>query len=328
MNDLDKEFTRSLAGRYEIDEEIGRGAMAAVYSARDLRHQRRVAIKVLRNDSTLPMSDVRFVREIKFLSQLQHPNILPLYDSGIAAGYLYYVMPQVRGETLGARMRRAPRLTPRDVARIVGDVGEALDHAHRHGVVHRDIKPDNILLLEGRAVVADFGIARAIGGSGAGQVTTVGSVTPGTPSYMSPEQLLGGQDVDGRSDVYSLGIVMYEALTGELPFLGSDGRCDNSRKLSAPAPRVTAKRPDLPAALDAVIARGLACEPRDRYGSAQEFVEAVKGVIDPSAYATPQNAPTQAPAPRGRPPWLWAAAGVLGALAVVVLLMALGVLRM
>src|SRR5687768_11072870 len=208
MTGLDEGFASALAGRYEIQGEIGRGAMAAVYAARDLRHQRRVAIKVLRNDSTLPMSDVRFVREIRFLSQLQHPNILPLYDSGMAAGYLYYVMPHVRGETLGARLARQPRLTPRDIARIFGDVGEALDHAHRHGVVHRDIKPDNILLVEGRAVVADFGIARAIGAAGVGQVTTVGSVAPGTPSYMSPEQLLGSQDVDGRSDVYSLGIVL------------------------------------------------------------------------------------------------------------------------
>jgi serine/threonine-protein kinase len=326
MNDLDKEFTRSLAGRYEIDEEIGRGAMAAVYAARDLRHQRRVAIKVLRNDSTLPMSDVRFVREIKFLSQLQHPNILPLYDSGMAAGYLYYVMPHVRGETLGTRMRRNPRLTPRDIVRIVGDVGEALDHAHRHGVVHRDIKPDNILLLEGRAVVADFGIARAIGAAGVGQVTTVGSVAPGTPSYMSPEQLLGGQDVDGRSDVYSLGIVLYEALAGELPFVGSDGRCDNSRKMSSPPPQLRIRRPDLPSGIDRVIARVLACEPRDRFGSAQEFVEALRSTLD----ATPagsEAAPGAAPAAAARPPWVWAAAGVAAAAAVVALLMALGVLR-
>ena len=327
MNDLDKEFTRSLAGRYEIDKEIGRGAMAAVYSGRDLRHQRRIAIKVLLNDSTLPMSDVRFVREIKFLSQLQHPNILPLYDSGMAAGHLYYVMPHVRGETLGARIARQPRLTPREVARIFGDVGEALDHAHRHGVVHRDIKPDNVLLTEGRAVVADFGIARAIGVAGVGQVTTVGSVTPGTPSYMSPEQLLGGQDVDGRSDIYSLGIVLYEALTGELPFLGGDGRCDNSRKMSAPAPRVTDKRPDLSPAFDSIIARTLACEPRDRFGSAQEFVDAVKSAVDATPGATTQAFPAPMGVSSHRPPWVWAAAGVIGALALVALLMSLGILR-
>ena len=326
MSDLDKEFIRSLAGRYEIDEEIGRGAMAAVYAARDLRHQRRVAIKVLRNDSTLPMSDVRFVREIKFLSQLQHPNILPLYDSGMAAGYLYYVMPHVRGETLGTRMRRNPRLTPRDIARIVGDAGEALDHAHRHGVVHRDVKPDNILLLEGRAVVADFGIARAIGAAGIGQVTTVGAITPGTPSYMSPEQLLGGQDLDGRSDVYSLGIVLYEALAGELPFLGSDGRCDNSRKMSSPPPRLREKRPDLPAGIDGVIARVLACEPRDRFGSAQEFVEALRTTLDATP-ATAIAAPGTSTSNPPRPPWVWAAAGVAAAAAVVALLMAFGVLR-
>ena len=327
MNELDKEFTRALAGRYEVEGEIGRGAMAAVYAGRDLRHQRRVAIKVLRNDSALPMSDVRFVREIKFLSQLQHPNILPLYDSGMAAGYLYYVMPHVRGETLGARMARLPRLTPRDIARIVGDVGEALDHAHRHGVVHRDIKPDNILLVEGRAVVADFGIARAIGAASGGQITTVGSVTPGTPSYMSPEQLLGAQEIDGRSDVYSLGIVLYEALAGELPFLGGDGRCDNSRKMSSPAPRLTDKRPDLPRALDGVIARVLACEPRDRYGSAQEFVDGLRSTLDATP-VHPQGASVEDPNNTARPPWVWAAAGVVAAAAVVALLMAFGVLRM
>ena len=327
MTDLDKSFTSALAGRYEIQGEIGRGAMAVVYAARDLRHQRRVAIKVLQNDSTLPMSDVRFVREIRFLSQLQHPNILPLYDSGMAAGCLYYVMPHVRGETLGARLARRPSLTTRDVARIFGDVGEALDHAHRHGVVHRDIKPDNILLVEGRAIVADFGIARAIGAAGVGQVTTVGSVAPGTPAYMSPEQLLGSQDVDGRSDVYGLGIVLYEALSGELPFLGGDGRCDNSRKMSAPAPLVTEKRPDLPPAFDAVIARALACEPRDRFGSAQEFVEALKAAVDAVSGATSGSLPAHSPASSQRTAWVWAAAGVLGALALGALLLGLGIIR-
>ena len=327
MIDVDKEFTKALAGRYEIDGEIGRGAMAAVYGGRDLRHQRRVAIKVLRNDSAIAMSDVRFVREIKFLSQLQHPNILPLYDSGMAAGYLYYVMPQVRGETLGARLARQPRLTTRDIVRIVGDVGEGLDHAHRHGVVHRDIKPDNILLVEGRALIADFGIARAIGLTSVQQVTTVGSVIPGTPSYMSPEQLLGSQEIDGRSDVYSLGVVLYEALAGALPFEGEDGRCDNAKKISGPAPKLTAKRPDLARAIDGVIARVLACEPRDRFGTAQEFVDAVRAALETTP-ATAGGAIVHSGAKDGAwPPWVWAAAGVLGALAIVAMLLALGVLR-
>ncbi len=322
MHDLDKEFTSALAGRYSIEGEIGRGAMATVYAANDLRHQRRVAMKVLRNDSAIAMSDVRFVREIKFLSQLQHPNILPLHDSGLVAGHLFYVMPYVHGETLGTRLARLPRLALRDIVRIIGDVGEALDHAHRHGVVHRDIKPDNILLVEGRAVVADFGIARAIGLASGQQVTTVGSIGPGTPSYMSPEQLLGDTEIDGRSDIYSLGIVLYEALAGELPFLGGDGRCDNSRKMSAPAPRLTERRPDLPSAMDGIIARALACEPRDRYGSAQELVDALRSVTDGHAPGTGTAAAVR---PEGRPAWLWAIAGVIGAAAVFAGLVALGI---
>ena len=325
MHDLDKSFTSALAGRYNIESEIGRGAMATVYAADDLRHQRRVAIKVLRNDSTVAMSDVRFVREIKFLSQLQHPNILPLYDSGMVAGQLYYVMPYVRGETLGKRIARLPRPSPRDIIRIVDDVGEALDYAHRHGIVHRDIKPENILLVEGRALVADFGIARAIGVASGQQLTTIGSIGPGTPSYMSPEQLLGGKEIDGRSDIYSLGIVLYEALTGELPFTTADGRCDNSKKISGAAPRVTEKRPELPAAIDAVVARVLACEPRDRYASAQEFVDALRGALNATP-ATP-HAVTAINPPSPRPGWLWAGAGVLSAAAIVAILMALGILR-
>jgi len=201
-------------------------------------------------------------------------------------------------------------------------MADALHYAHTHGVVHRDIKPGNILIdLAGQPYLVDFGLALRE------QQFGKGPQYAGTPSYMSPEQLLGSQDVDGRSDVYSLGIVLYEALAGELPFLDGDGRCDNSRKMSVAAPLVTATRPDLPAAFDAIITRALACEPRDRFGSAQEFVEAVRSAAVETPGTTTQSLAAPSSGADHRAPWMWAAAGVLGALAIGALLLGLGVLR-
>ena len=312
--DLDVKFRSALADRYSIESELGRGAMAAVYLAKDLRHQRRVAIKVLRPDSGVPMSDVRFVREIKYLAQLNHPNILPLHDSGLVAGHLFYVMPHVRGETLRERLARDHRLAVGDALDIARQVGEALDYAHRHGVVHRDIKPENILLSD-RVMVADFGIARAIGVAAGEALTTLRSVGPGTPAYMSPEQLVPGQELDGRSDLYSLGVVLYECLAGELPFLGEDGKLNNALKMSGPPPSIRAKRRDVPPAVDAAVARVLASVPRQRFTSALEFVNAL------------HDAETVPRAPERKAiPWPWVAgvAAVAALIAVLVTMLLRG----
>ena len=278
--ELPKAFKAALADRYVIEGEIGHGSLATIFLAHDLRHSRHVALKVLRPDADVALSDVRFVREIKFLAQLQHPNIVPLHDSGHVAGLLYYVMPHIRGESLRERLVREKTLPVRDAVRIACQVAEALDYAHRHGVIHRDIKPENIILSGGHALVADFGIARSIGLASGQQLTTIRSIGPGTPAYMSPEQLIPGQELDGRTDIYALATVLYEVLTGELPFRHDDGRVDNVRKLSATPPSIRAKRPEVSDALDRAIARGLAPAPVDRFSSAVEFAHALSAAAD------------------------------------------------
>ena len=278
--ELPKAFRAALADRYVIEQEIGHGSLATIFLAHDLRHSRHVALKVLRPDADVALSDVRFVREIKFLAQLQHPNIIPLHDSGHVGGLLYYVMPHIRGESLRERLDREKTLPVRDALRIAGQVAEALDYAHRHGVIHRDIKPENIILAGGHALVADFGIARSIGLASGQQLTTIRSIGPGTPAYMSPEQLIPGQELDGRSDIYALATVLYEMITGELPFRHEDGRVDNVRKLSGSPPSVRAKRIDVSDALDRAIARGLAASPTDRFSSATEFAQAMSAAGD------------------------------------------------
>ena len=283
--ELPKAFRAALADRYVIEGEIGHGSLATIFLAHDLRHSRHVALKVLRPDADVALSDVRFVREIKFLAQLQHPNIVPLHDSGHVGGLLYYVMPHIRGESLRERLDREKTLPVRDALRITGQVAEALDYAHRHGVIHRDIKPENIILSGGHALVADFGIARSIGLASGQQLTTIRSLGPGTPAYMSPEQLIPGQELDGRSDIYALATVLYEMLTGELPFRHEDGRVDNVRKISSAPPSVRVKRTDVPDALDRAIARGLAASPSERFSSASEFAHALTAAADISSEA-------------------------------------------
>jgi serine/threonine-protein kinase len=273
--ELPKAFKAALADRYVIEGEIGHGSLATIFLAHDLRHSRHVALKVLRPDANVELSDVRFVREIKFLAQLQHPNIVPLHDSGHVGGLLYYVMPHIRGESLLDRLERERTLPVRDALRITCQVAEALDYAHRHGVIHRDIKPANIILSGGHALVADFGIARSIGLASGQQITTIRSIGPGTPAYMSPEQLIPGQELDGRADTYALATVLYEMLTGELPFRHEDGRVDNVRKLNSPPPSVRAKRSDVSEAIDRAMARGLAPAATDRFSSASEFAQAL-----------------------------------------------------
>src|SRR5438552_323727 len=218
--DVRSRLTSALADRYEVQREVGAGGMATVYLARDIKHDRDVAIKVLHPDLGAALGSERFLSEIKTTAKLQHPHILPLLDSGEADSLLYYVMPFVVGESLRARIERERQLPINEAVRITREVASALDYAHRHGVIHRDIKPENILLHDGQALVADFGIALAVSAAGGGRLTQTG-LSLGTPQYMSPEQAVGERTIDARSDIYSLGAVTYEMLTGDPPFAGS-----------------------------------------------------------------------------------------------------------
>ncbi|MFN2637921.1 MAG: protein kinase, partial [Gemmatimonadaceae bacterium] len=263
---------QALRGHYDIERQIGQGAFATVYLARDLKHERKVAIKVLNADPTSETGELRFIREIRMLARLQHPNILALHDSGHVEALLYYVMPFVTGETLRSRIDRERQLSFEAACNIAREAADALSYAHTQGIIHRDIKPENILMSAGHPILADFGIARAIDLAGVRQITRTGTGSPGTPAYMSPEQLLGDREVDARSDTYSLGCVLYEMLTGKPPFAGKEGFV---RRFTEPAPRVSAIRKDAPAWIDAAVERALARDPASRYPSAKEFVIAL-----------------------------------------------------
>jgi serine/threonine protein kinase/tetratricopeptide (TPR) repeat protein len=262
----------ALRGHYDIEREIGQGAFATVYLARDLKHERKVALKVLNADPTSETSELRFIREIRTLARLQHPNILPLHDSGHVEALLYYVMPFVSGETLRDRINRQKQLPLEDACSIARDVGDALAYAHAQGIIHRDIKPENILLSTGHPILADFGIARAIDLAGVRNLTRTGAASPGTPAYMSPEQLMGEAELDGRSDSYSLGCVLFEMLTGRPPFAGKEGFV---KRFTEPPPKASTFRKDLPKWVDDAIEGVLQRAPQDRYATAREFVAAL-----------------------------------------------------
>jgi eukaryotic-like serine/threonine-protein kinase len=276
----------ALAGRYEIEREIGQGAFATVYLARDARHDRRVALKVLNAHPGSETGELRFIREIRVLARLQHPNILPLHDSGHVEALLYYLMPYVSGETLRLRMSRERQLPIDAAIRVASEVADALAYAHGQGIIHRDIKPENILLSGGHAVVADFGIARAIDLGGIQQLTRTGMGGPGTPAYMSPEQLMGDRELDGRSDIYSLGCVLYEMLAGKPPFAGKEGFV---KRFTEMAPRPSVLRKDTPEWLESVVAKMLERNPADRFGNADDLVGALaKKSANDSNPARPQ----------------------------------------
>jgi len=277
--------TAALGERYAIERELGRGGAATVYVAQDRRHGREVAVKVLRPDVAAAIGAERFLREITIAARLTHPHVLPLLDSGQAAGALYYVMPYVRGESLRQRLTREGRLPLKDALRIARELGAGLDYAHREGFIHRDVKPENVLLADGHAVIADFGIARAICQSCDGDNVTEVGLTIGTPEYMSPEQAAGDRDLDGRSDVYSLACVIYETLAGEPPFGGASARAVMAKHLSEPPPPLRARRPDAPAAVEQALARALAKDPADRFASVAEFVAALEAT--PASGAAP-----------------------------------------
>jgi serine/threonine-protein kinase len=264
----------ALADRYHLERELGSGGMAIVYLAQDLKHQRQVAIKVLRAELAAALGRERFLREVTTTANLRHPHILPLFDSGEAGEFLFYVMPLVEGESLRGRLAREKQLPLDDALRITREVADALDHAHAHGLVHRDIKPANILLENGHAVVADFGIARAITTAG-GEALTETGLSLGTPLYMSPEQAAGEPSMDGRSDQYALGCVLYEMLAGEPPFTGRTAQAILARRLSESVPPLRSVRESVPVHVEQAINRALSKTPADRFATAKQFAEAL-----------------------------------------------------
>src|SRR5512138_42441 len=270
-----QQLQSALAGRYRVERELGAGGMATVYLARDLRHDRDVAIKVLHPELAAALGAERFLAEIKTTARLQHPHILPLLDSGDAGG-LYYVMPYVSGDTLRSRLDREGQLPVDEAVRIAREVADALAHAHAAGVVHRDIKPENILLQDGHARVADFGIALAIEQAGGTRLTQTG-LSLGTPQYMAPEQAMGERTIDARADIYSLGCVLYEMLTGEPPFTGPTAQAIVARVMTDTPRPVSVQRRSVPAHIDAAVERALEKLPADRFSTATEFAAALVG---------------------------------------------------
>ena len=264
----------SLAERYRIERELGQGGMATVYLAEDLKHKRKVALKVLKPELAAVLGAERFVQEITTTASLQHPHILPLFDSGTAEGFLYYVMPFIQGETVRDKLNRETQLGIDDAVRIAVDVADALEYAHSKGVIHRDIKPENILLHEGRPMVADFGIALAVSAAAGGRMTETG-LSLGTPHYMSPEQATAEKVISARSDVYSLASVLYEMLAGQPPHLGGSAQQIIMKIITEPAVPVTQLRRSVPPNVSAAIAKGLEKLPADRFESAKAFAEAL-----------------------------------------------------
>ena len=278
MSDPVTRLNAALEGRYAIERELGEGGMATVFLADDLKHERKVALKVLKPELAAVVGAERFLAEIKTTANLQHPHILPLFDSGEADSFLFYVMPYVQGETLRDRIDREHQLPVDDAVRIATNVAEALDYAHSHGVIHRDIKPANILLQAGKPVISDFGIALAVGVAGGGRLTETG-LSVGTPHYMSPEQATGDLSVGGATDIYALGCVLYEMLVGEPPYTGSTAQAILGKIIAGKLASATEERASVPANVDAAIRKALEKLPADRFGSAQEFARALS---DPS----------------------------------------------
>jgi Tol biopolymer transport system component len=304
MTDVLTRLARSLADRYEVQSELGAGGMATVYRAVDLKHQRDVAIKVLHPDLGAALGSERFLSEIRTTARLQHPHVLPLLDSGEADGLLYYVMPLVTGETLRHRLERERQLPIDDAISIAREVADALGYAHGLGVIHRDVKPENILLRDGHALVADFGIALAVQTAGGARMTQTG-LSLGTPQYMSPEQAMGERTIDGRSDVYALGAVTYEMLAGEPPFTGPNVQAIVARILAEEPRSLSVQRRAIPAGVENAVMRALEKLPADRYSRTADFAAAL--LVDAPALVRGGGWERRRPSSRK---WLMAAAGV------------------
>jgi Tol biopolymer transport system component len=292
----------SLADRYRIERELGAGGMATVYLAQDLKHDRKVAVKVLRPELAAVIGAERFLSEIKTTANLQHPHILPLFDSGAADSFLFYVMPFIEGESLRDQLNREKQLPITDAIRIATEVAGALDYAHRHNVIHRDIKPENILLHDGRALVADFGIALAASKAGGTRMTETG-MSLGTPTYMSPEQAMGEREITARSDVYALGCVTYEMLLGEPPFTGPTAQSIVAKVMTEKPAPLLPRRDRIPANVENAVLTALEKLPADRFASAAQFGEALNRPVVPTIPATaprPVDAGARAATPRDR----------------------------
>ena len=290
MSDTLERLTLAVADRYRIERELGAGGMATVYLAHDLTHERKVALKVLKPELAAVLGAERFVVEIKTTAALQHPHILPLFDSGTADGFLFYVMPFIDGETLRDKLNRETQLGVDEAVRIATDVADALDYAHQHGVIHRDIKPENILLANGRPMVADFGIALAVSAAAGGRMTETG-LSLGTPHYMSPEQATAEKDISARSDVYSLASVLYEMLAGQPPHLGGSAQQIIMKIITETPADVTTLRKSVPANVAAALAKALEKVPADRFASAKEFGAALSNAAFMGAYSGTRPTP-------------------------------------
>ena len=290
-------LTSAVSGRYRVERELGAGGMATVYLAHDVKHDRDVAIKVLHPDLGVALGAERFLSEIRTTARLQHPHVLPLLDSGEADGLLFYVMPYVAGETLRARLAREGQLPIPEAVRVAREVASALDHAHRHGVIHRDVKPENILLADGQALVADFGIALAVQQAGGRRMTQTG-LSLGTPQYMSPEQAMGEKAIDARSDVYALGCVLYEMLAGEPPFTGASVQAIVARLISEEPRPLVVERRSIPEHVEAVVLRALEKLPADRFATAADFAAALDGSAAITATRTGRSRAAARPARR------------------------------
>jgi serine/threonine-protein kinase len=302
MTEITEKLHTALADRYRIVRHLGEGGMATVYLAHDERHDRHVALKVLRPELAAIIGAERFLHEIKVTANLQHPHIVPLHDSGDADGSLYYVMPYIEGDTLRDKLKRERQLGIEEAIEITRSIASALDYAHRQGVIHRDIKPENILLHDGQAMVADFGIALAVS-QASGQRLTETGLSIGTPHYMSPEQAMGDRALDARTDIYSLGAMLYEMLAGDPPYTGSTAQAVVAKVITEKAPPVTAMRDTVPAHVNAAVAKALAKMPADRFSTAAAFSDALANPGFASAATTAAPAATEE---RGRSaPLVW-----------------------
>ncbi|MDQ3244043.1 MAG: serine/threonine-protein kinase, partial [Gemmatimonadota bacterium] len=278
MTEETNSFARALAGRYTIERKLGQGGAATVWLADDVRHRRKVAIKVLRPELAAMLGPQRFLREIEIAASLTHPNVLPLFDSGEVDGVPFYVMPYVPGESLRGLMNRQKQMPIDEAVRIASQVGSALAFAHGKGVLHRDIKPDNVLLSFGQALLADFGIARAIDVSSNERLTMVG-IAVGTPAYISPEQAAGDPNADERSDLYSLGCVLYEMLAGQPPFTGASVQAIIAKRFLEKPPPVTTLRDGIPIAVAVTVMRSIERDAARRYDTVDEFVKSLSSDI-------------------------------------------------
>ncbi|MFQ5551781.1 MAG: serine/threonine-protein kinase, partial [Gemmatimonadales bacterium] len=313
MPDIDR-LKSALADRYTIEREIGGGGMATVYLATDVKHDREVAIKVLRPELSAALGTERFLREIKIAANLTHPHVLTLIDSGEAAGMLFYVMPYIEGSSLRERLSREGELPVGDTVRILREVVDALAYAHGKGIVHRDIKPDNILITDRHAIVMDFGVAKAVTDAVEGEGITTTGLAIGTPSYMAPEQAAADDLIDHRADIYAIGAMAYELLTGSPPFTGTTAQAILAAQVTEEPRPITERRGSVPSALDQFVLKCLEKRPADRWQTAEELLPQLEGLATPSGGVTPTQATPLAVHRRG-PKRAW----TIGAVVLVVL---------